>query len=174
MVLNATLLSTQHYKARINGKLEQSREISSGLRYTLVEPSTKVANFTFFTYIYIYIYMCVCVCVCVCVSVCAHINVHTHIYIYICWEIYRERLSERERGGVREREREAVSEKEKKAKVKSCMDDKCLNKNKALMPASSWIWKRKIRVVVTSVSFSFLLLKKILCEFKTHASKRSL
>ena len=39
-------------------------------------PSTKVANFTYFT-IYIYIYICVCVCV--------------YIYIYI----YRERERER-------------------------------------------------------------------------------
>ena len=31
MVLDATLLNTQHYKARIKGKLEQSRERSSAL-----------------------------------------------------------------------------------------------------------------------------------------------
>ena len=34
MVLDATLLSTQHYKARINGKVEQSRERSSALPIT--------------------------------------------------------------------------------------------------------------------------------------------
>ena len=36
MVLDATLLNTQHYKVRIKGKVEQSRERSSALPYTLV------------------------------------------------------------------------------------------------------------------------------------------
>ena len=36
MVLDASLLNTQHYKARIKGKVEQSRERSSALPYTLV------------------------------------------------------------------------------------------------------------------------------------------
>ena len=36
MVLDATLLSTQHDKVRIKGKVEQSREWSSDLPYTLV------------------------------------------------------------------------------------------------------------------------------------------
>ena len=36
MVLDASLLNTQHYKVRIKGKVEQSRERSSALLYTLV------------------------------------------------------------------------------------------------------------------------------------------
>ena len=36
MVLDTTLLNTQHYKVRIKGKVEQSREWSSDLPYTLV------------------------------------------------------------------------------------------------------------------------------------------
>ena len=36
MVLDAALLSTQHYKVRIKGKVEQSREWSSVLPYTSV------------------------------------------------------------------------------------------------------------------------------------------
>ena len=36
MVLDASLLNTQHYKIRIKGKVEQSRERSSALPYTLV------------------------------------------------------------------------------------------------------------------------------------------
>ena len=36
MVLDATLLNTQHYKIRIKGKVEQSRERSCALPYTLV------------------------------------------------------------------------------------------------------------------------------------------
>ena len=36
MVLDAALLSTQYYKARIKGKVEQPRERSSALSYTLV------------------------------------------------------------------------------------------------------------------------------------------
>ena len=34
MVLDASLLNTQHYKVRIKGKMEQSRERSSALSYT--------------------------------------------------------------------------------------------------------------------------------------------
>ena len=55
-VLDAALLNTQHYKVRIKGKVEQSREWSSALPYNLgvvaIEkgafrsPSTTVANFT--------------------------------------------------------------------------------------------------------------------------------
>ena len=36
MVFDATLLNTQHYKVRIKGKVEQSREKSSTLPYTSV------------------------------------------------------------------------------------------------------------------------------------------
>ena len=36
IVLDAALLNTQHYKVRIKGKEEQSREWSSTLHYTLV------------------------------------------------------------------------------------------------------------------------------------------
>ena len=36
MVLDASLLNTQHYKVRIKDKVEQSRERSSALPYTLV------------------------------------------------------------------------------------------------------------------------------------------
>ena len=36
MVLDAALLNTQHFKIRIKGKVEQSRERSSTLPYTLV------------------------------------------------------------------------------------------------------------------------------------------
>ena len=36
MVLDATLFNTQHYKVRIKGKVEQFRERSSALPYTLV------------------------------------------------------------------------------------------------------------------------------------------
>ena len=36
MVLDASLLNTQHYKVRIMGKVEQFRERSSALPYTLV------------------------------------------------------------------------------------------------------------------------------------------
>ena len=36
MVLDTSLLNTQQYKVRIKGKVEQSREWSSALPYTLV------------------------------------------------------------------------------------------------------------------------------------------
>ena len=46
MVRDATLLNTQHYKLRIKGKVEQSKERSSALPYTLlgvVAPSPTLA-----------------------------------------------------------------------------------------------------------------------------------
>ena len=36
MVLDASLLNTQHYRVRIKGKVEQSRKRSSALSYPLV------------------------------------------------------------------------------------------------------------------------------------------
>ena len=36
MVLDAALLNTQHYKVRVKGKVEQSRERSSDLPYILM------------------------------------------------------------------------------------------------------------------------------------------
>ena len=57
MVLDASLLNTQHYKVRIKGKAEQSWEgVAPRLHLGVVaiekgafgSPSTMVANFTFF------------------------------------------------------------------------------------------------------------------------------
>ena len=57
MVLDTSLLNTQHYKVQIKGKVEQSKEKSSNLLYICgviaIEkrafqlPSTMVANFTY-------------------------------------------------------------------------------------------------------------------------------
>ena len=57
MVLDGTLLNTQHHKVKIKSKMEQSREWSSAPRLhrgvVAIEkgafglPSTKVANFTY-------------------------------------------------------------------------------------------------------------------------------
>ena len=69
MVLDAALLNTQHYKVRIKGKVEQSKERSSTPTHTYLGvvaiekgafgfPLTIVANFTYiYIYIYIYIYV---------------------------------------------------------------------------------------------------------------------
>ena len=56
IILDATLLYTQHYKVRIKDKVEQSRECSS-VHFGVVaiengafgSPSTKVVNFTLLT-----------------------------------------------------------------------------------------------------------------------------
>ena len=55
MVLDATLLNTQHYKVRIKGKVVKSRERSSALlkRGAFGSPLTKVANFTYLLYYFI-------------------------------------------------------------------------------------------------------------------------
>ena len=41
ILLDASLLNTQHYKVRIKGKVEQSREKCGALRYTLVKKLLK-------------------------------------------------------------------------------------------------------------------------------------
>ena len=108
MVLDTSLLNTQHYEVRIKGKVEQSRKRSKALPYTFVlllskrepsgSPSTKVANFTF-TYIYIYIYIYVCVCVCACVnisstqfkyilSIYSYLTIAIYLSIYQCLNLY--------------------------------------------------------------------------------------
>ena len=51
MVLDTFLLNTRQYKVEMKGKVEQSKERSSALTYTIEKgvfgsPSTKVANFT--------------------------------------------------------------------------------------------------------------------------------
>ena len=55
MVLDVALLNTQHYKVEIKGKIEQSKEWSSTLSYTIekgafASPLTKVTNFSFLTF----------------------------------------------------------------------------------------------------------------------------
>ena len=60
MVLDTSFLNTQHYKVRIKGKVEQSRERSSAphtqlgvvaiVKGAFGSPSTKDANFTIYTY----------------------------------------------------------------------------------------------------------------------------
>ena len=65
MVLDTSLLNTQQYKVHTKGKVEQSRESSSALPYTLVlqllkrEPSghPQLHLPTLLIYIYIYIYI---------------------------------------------------------------------------------------------------------------------
>ena len=59
MVRDATLLNTQHYKIRINSKVEQFKKWSCALSYSSAiekgafgSPSTKVADFT-------YLYICI-------------------------------------------------------------------------------------------------------------------
>ena len=55
MVLDAALINTLLYKARIKGKVEQSRDLSWALSVVVIEKgafrshSTKVANFTSFS-----------------------------------------------------------------------------------------------------------------------------
>ena len=54
MLLNASLLNTQYYKVRIQGKVVKSGERSSHICVVAIEKgaivsfSTKVANFTFY------------------------------------------------------------------------------------------------------------------------------
>ena len=110
MVLDASLLNTQHYKVRIKGKVEQSREgvapsptpwcssyRKGSLRVTL--DYGRQLYLLIYIYIYIYIYIRIHICVCVCVwdsvqwreqkwlnntyrFIINHKNLYTHKQIY--------------------------------------------------------------------------------------------
>ena len=102
MVLDGTLLNTQHYKVRIKGKVEQSREWNSNLGVVAIEkgafrsPSTKVAIFTYIYRIYwynniyiyisidIYTYVCMYVFAIVCIFFNLSLSLYIYIYIYVC------------------------------------------------------------------------------------------
>ena len=78
MVLDTTLLNTQHYKVRIKGKVEESRNCT--FPYTLDYGCQLYSMYVcvrarMYMFVYI-IYACICVC-CVCVSI------YIYIYIYI-------------------------------------------------------------------------------------------
>ena len=71
MVLDASLLNTQHYKVRIKSKVEPSREgvapsptsWCSSYRKGSLRVTLDYGRQLY--YLYVYIYMCVCVCVCI-------------------------------------------------------------------------------------------------------------
>ena len=73
MVLDASLLNTQHYKVWIKGKVEQSRERSSAFPYTLVLLQSKMDPSGHPQLQLLYECVCVDVYICLCV----------YIYIYI-------------------------------------------------------------------------------------------
>ena len=67
MVLDASLLNTQHYKVRIKGKVEQSREGVAPSPTPWCSSYRKRSLRVTLDYrrqLYLLIYMCVCVCVC--------------------------------------------------------------------------------------------------------------
>ena len=82
MVLDISLLNTQHYKVCIKGKVKQSSEKSSALPSlhlgvvaiemgAFESPSTTVANFTYLLYLYIFY------------------DIYIYIYMYIYTYIYK-------------------------------------------------------------------------------------
>ena len=93
MVLDASLLNTQHYKVRIKGKVEQSREgvapsptnWCSSYRKGSLRVTLDYGRQLYFTYIYIYIYVCVCVCVILQITIGAQLrNMHILICLIKC------------------------------------------------------------------------------------------
>ena len=94
MVLDASLLSTQHYKVRIKGKVEQSRKgvapspthwcssyRKGSLRVTLDYGRQLYFTFLWYythTYIYIYIYISYLIYIYI------QIYIYIYIYIYVC------------------------------------------------------------------------------------------
>ena len=94
MVLDASLLNTQHYKVRIKGKVEQSREgvapsptpwCSSYRKGSLRVTLDYGRQLT----LYMYVYMHVAIDIYIYIHTHTHTHTHTHIYIYIY--IYKEK-----------------------------------------------------------------------------------
>ena len=93
MVTDTSLLNTQHYKVRINGKVEQSKEWSSDLPYTTVlkllkrEPlgHPRLRSPTIYIYIYIYIhthYLSISLSIYIFISLSFSLfHAHTHTYV---------------------------------------------------------------------------------------------
>ena len=89
MVLNASLLKTQHYNVRIKGKVGQSRKRNSVLPFTFVwklskrntsgHPQRRSPNLS---YIYIYIYSNIYVYK-------SHSYIHSSTYTHIYIQIYK-------------------------------------------------------------------------------------
>ena len=90
MVLDISLLNTQHYKKRIKGKVEQFRERTSALPYTSVALYYDRQLYFYehmfvctYIYIYIYIYKHVKTCICSYIYIIMHAYIYIYIYIYI-------------------------------------------------------------------------------------------
>ena len=85
MVLDASLLNTQHYKVRIKGKVEPSREgvaPSPTSWYSSYRKGSLRITLDYGRQLFTYIYIYVCVCVYVCARVC--VCIYIYIYIYTC------------------------------------------------------------------------------------------
>ena len=89
MVLDTTLINSQHYKVRIKGKVEQSRERNNAL------PTTQCCRYwkgslwftldygcPLYLYIYIYIYILKIMLEHKCIIFSIYIYIYTKIYIY--------------------------------------------------------------------------------------------
>ena len=85
MLLDVNLLNIQHYKARVYGKVEQSREWSCALGLVAIEEkepsdhprlrSPTLLTLYLIAYVYIYIYI--------------YIYMHKNMYIYMNTYIYK-------------------------------------------------------------------------------------
>ena len=97
MVLDSSLLNTQHCKVRIKGKVEQSRERSNALAFfeSLVWPDLGLnpglpGHWQTHTHkrVCVYIYMCVCECIYIYIYIYTHVCVYTCVNICLCLYIY--------------------------------------------------------------------------------------
>ena len=88
MVLDASLLNTQHYKVRIKGKVEPSREgvapsptswCSSYRKGSLRVTLDYGRQLYFYLYIYIYIYICAFIFI----HICTYMYMPIHVCVYV-------------------------------------------------------------------------------------------
>ena len=95
MVLDASLLNTQHYKVRIKGKVEQSREgVAPSWCSSYRKGSLRVTlDYGRQLYLYIYIYTAICMFVYIYIYIYMHVifgsdYIYIYIYIFICMFVY--------------------------------------------------------------------------------------
>ena len=86
MVLDTTLPKTQHYKVRIKSKVEQSRERSNALPYTLL---MFLSNTIFYTKLYVFKLLFLLI-----IFICSQLALHCHFRSNPTQRGYRKRMIE--------------------------------------------------------------------------------
>ena len=85
MVLDASLLNTQHYKVRIKGKVEQSREgVAPSPWCSSYRKGNLRVTLDYGRQLYFHLYIYIIIIQNILIRIYTYLYLHTHTYIYIC------------------------------------------------------------------------------------------